>query len=386
MAKRKRLILDLADPAPLPDPHAGRAPEVKAHLPAGFAPPIAPPIAQVAGDASASAALAGLAADVAAARADGRLLQRLPLSAIDPDHLVRDRLAADDEELAGLVDSIRTHGQRTPIEVADLGQGRYGLISGWRRVTALTRLAVEDAAFGTALAMVRRPAHAAEAYVAMVEENEVRAGLSYWERARIAARAADLGVFASEREALRRLFANASRSRRSKIGSFLGMYRAMDGVLRFPAALGERLGLDLAQALEEGRVTPERIATALRIADPQTPGSEQAVLAIQLARRSPHTAPDAVPGEAAVGMAGGMAGGAGASSVARDVSRAKHLPPPKPASAPPSALPSGSLHTELRPGVFLTVTGFLNPTLSLSGPGVDQSFRERLESWVVTGR
>jgi ParB/RepB/Spo0J family partition protein len=376
MAKRKRLILDLADPA-APDPHPdapgsgaydGRAPETKAHLPAGFA----PPIAQVAGDAAASAALADLAASVAAARADGRLLQRLPLAAIDPDHLVRDRLAADDEELAGLTESIRAHGQRTPIEVAELGHGRYGLISGWRRVTALTRLAATDAAFGTALAMVRRPAHAAEAYVAMVEENEVRAGLSYWERARIAARAADLGVFASEREALRRLFANASRSRRSKIGSFLGLYRALDGVLRFPAALGERQGLDLAQALEDGRVTPERLATALRIADPQTPGAELAVLAIQTARPRPEdTAPAGAMGDAAEG------------SVPRNVSRAKHF---RPADHAPQADHRPELRTELRPGVFLTVTGFLNPTLSLSGPGVDQTFRERLESWVATGR
>lgn len=371
MAKRKRLILDLADPAAPDspnDPREGRAPETKAHLPPGFAPPpIAPPIAQVAGDASASAALADLAASVAAARADGRLLQRLALASIDPDHLVRDRLAADDEELAGLVDSIRAHGQRTPIEVADLGQGRYGLISGWRRITALAQLATEDAAFGTVLAMVRRPAHAAEAYVAMVEENEVRAGLSYYERARIAARAADLGVFASEREALRRLFANASRSRRSKIGSFLGLYRALDGTLRFPAALGERLGLDLAQALEEGRVTPDRIATALRIADPQTPGSEQAVLAIQLARPAPGAAPGAAPD------AGSSTGPA-----APNVSRAKHPLSPKPQP--------DSLRTELRPGVFLTVTGFTTPTLTLTGPAVDQTFRERLEAWVVTGR
>jgi hypothetical protein len=69
---------------------------------------------------------------------------------------------------------------------------------------------------------------------------------------------------------------------------------------------------------------------------------------------------------------------------------------PRAAEFPRSCRPTSlSLHrtcrpavprTELRPGVFLTVTGFLNPTLSLSGPGVDQTFRERLESWVATGR
>lgn len=359
MAKRKRLILSDLDTPRVPDPFEGRAPEVKAHLPPGFA----PPIAQVAGEAAATAALADLAATVAAARADGRLLQRLALDAIDTDHLVRDRLGVDDEELAGLIDSIRSHGQRTPIEVAELGHGRFGLISGWRRVTALSRLAREDAAFGTVLAMVRRPAHAAEAYVAMVEENEVRAGLSYYERARIAARAADLGVFPDERAALRALFASASRSRRSKIGSFLTVYRALDGALRFPAAMGERLGLDIAQALEEGRVTAAGMTAALAAAAPQNAAAEQAALAAAL---SPSPAPTPP-----------------ADSIARDVSRAKHRARQNSAEAP---APRDELRTELRPGVFLTVTGFVNPTLSLSGPGVDQSFRERLESWVTTGR
>jgi hypothetical protein len=305
---------------------------------------------------------------VAAARADGRLLQRLPLEAIDTDHLVRDRLAADDEDLAGLTESLLEHGQRTPVEVADLGQGRYGLISGWRRMTALARLAAAGAGDGTVLAMVRRPAHAAEAYVAMVEENEIRAGLSYWERARIAARAADLGVFPDERTALRRLFAHGSRARRSKIGSFLGLYRALDGVLRFPAALGERQGLDLAQALEEGRVTRDRLATALTVADPQTPGAEQAVLAIQLARPGPD-AP--VPVAAPVPP--------------RDVSRAKHSGPAEGPADGRAGNPAAS-RSEPRPGVILTVTGFISPTLTLSGPAVDQSFRERLEAWLATGR
>jgi ParB family chromosome partitioning protein len=364
MAKRKRLILSDLDAPRSPDPYEGRAPEVKAHLPPGFA----PPIAQVAGDAAATAALADLAATVAAARADGRLLQRLALDAIDTDHLVRDRLGVDDEELAGLVDSIRAHGQRTPIEVAELGHGRFGLISGWRRVTALSRLAAADAAFGTVLAMVRRPAHAAEAYVAMVEENEVRAGLSYYERARIAARAADLGVFPDERAALRALFASASRSRRSKIGSFLTVYRALDGALRFPAAMGERLGLDIAQALEEGRVTAAGMTAALAAVAPQTAGAEQAALAAAL---SPAAPPAPAPP---------------ADSIARDVSRAKHRARHNPAEADPPPAPRDELRTELRPGVFLTVTGFAHPTLSLSGPGVDQGFRERLESWVTTGR
>ena len=84
----------------------------------------------------------------------------------------------------------------------------------------------------------------------MVEENEIRVGLSYYERARIAARAAELGVFPDTASALARLFASASRAKRSKIGSFLRLYTALDDRLRFPAAIPERLGLRLARALD----------------------------------------------------------------------------------------------------------------------------------------
>ena len=53
----------------------------------------------------------------------------------------------------------------------------YGLISGWRRLTALQALHAEtgEARFATVQALVRRPETAADAYVTMVEENEIRA-------------------------------------------------------------------------------------------------------------------------------------------------------------------------------------------------------------------
>lgn len=86
---------------------------------------------------------------------------------------MRDRIGLDAAEMAPLVESLRTRGQQTPVEVVALEGGRYGLISGWRRVQALRRLCAEtgDAArFGTVLALLRQPRDAAEAYVAMVEE------------------------------------------------------------------------------------------------------------------------------------------------------------------------------------------------------------------------
>jgi ParB/RepB/Spo0J family partition protein len=293
----------------------------------------------VAGEAAAEAALAELGEAWARARAEGRLVQALPLAAVDSGHLVRDRIAADEAEMAPLVASIREHGQRTPVEVTDLGQGRYGLISGWRRMQALQRLSDETGAarFATVLALLRRPADAGAAYVAMVEENEIRQGLSYYERARIAARAADLGVFETERQALQRLFATASRARRSKIGSFLTLYRRLDGALGFPAAIPERLGLALVAALE---ARPE--AAAALVAD---------------LRETPAAAAQ----EELDRLAGFVRGRTGA----------------KPARPAPR---------ELRPGVRLGVSGSAaRPVLTLAGPGVDAAFRARLEAWLAAG-
>ena len=225
----------------------------------------APPIAQIAADTSTASALAEVAGAMAAARAEGRLVQRLALDAIAANHLVRDRIGTDEVAMEGLIASIAAHGQRTPIEVAEIGPGRYGLISGWRRLTALARLQARsgEARHGEVLALVRQPRDAAEAYVAMVEENEIRLDLSHYERARIVARSVAAGVFPDTQTALRRLFAQGSRARRSKIGAFLGLVQALDGVLRHPAQMGERLGLQLAQRLATDAGLAPRLRAAL---------------------------------------------------------------------------------------------------------------------------
>ncbi len=213
-----------------------------------------PPIAQVAAEASAAAALTELAETMKRARDEGRLVQALRLEEIDTGHLVRDRLFAEEEELTSLVESLRARGQQTPIEVVDHGEGtrpRYGLISGWRRLAALARLAQEDPARAEVLALIRAPKSASEAYVAMVEENEIRVGLSYYERARIAVKAVEQGVYPDLKTALNGLFANVSRAKRSKIKSFTHLVEGLDDVLRYPTAIGERLGLDLAKRLED---------------------------------------------------------------------------------------------------------------------------------------
>jgi len=238
------------------------------------------PIAQLAGDAAAASALDSLAETVAVARAEGRLAQAIPLEAVVEDYLVRDRLGVAAESMDALEASLRTRGQQVPIEVVALDEGRYGLISGWRRLTALRRLHQQtgEDRFATVLVVQRSPATAAEAYQSMVEENEIRAGLSYYERARIVARSVEQGAFATEKAALQGLFANASRARRSKIGAFLRIYHGLDDTLRFPSAIGERLGLSLSRALETQPDLADSLAKDLSNAAPADAAAEAHVL------------------------------------------------------------------------------------------------------------
>ena len=262
------------------------------------------PIARVAAEAAGAAALQELTDSVARARETGRLVLDLGLDAIAPDHLTRDRLPAEDEEMGALKESIRRHGQRTPIEVTPLkGTLPYGLISGWRRLVALKALHAEtgEARFATVQALLRRPETAADAYVAMVEENEIRVGLSHYERARVAALATARGIFPSEKAALLALFATASRPKRSRIRAFLEIYHALEGSLRFPAHLPERLGLQLVELVRQGG--RDRIAAALAAADPASPEAElaalQALLAPALERQAgPQPDPEAQGGDA----------------------------------------------------------------------------------------
>ena len=275
MAKRKRLTpARITEDAPLETKSAYPS------FPNGVAQTrtIRPPIADVAQDASASAALTEIAQTLSDARTEGRLIQRLPLEAIDPEYLVRDRISYDEDGMAALMQSLQDRGQQTPIEVTALDNGRYGLISGSRRYVALTVLAGKQSESGsdtgTILAIVRTPQDAASAYQAMIEENEIRVGLSFFERARIVARAVDAGVFKRDRVALAKLFSSVSRPKRSKIGSFIRIVRALEDVLHFPTQLNERNGLALAQALDADPAVADRVRVALQRRTPKDAAAE----------------------------------------------------------------------------------------------------------------
>ena len=295
MAKRKRLtparqdFLEAEPSAAEFDPVSAEsipAPETKSMFPLGVArmAPHRPPIAQVAGEASVRAALDELTQTIARARAEGRMLEALPLDQIDADHLVRDRMVQHDDEMQALLASLRARGQQVPVEVIDRGESalpRYGLISGWRRLMGLRMIASEpeqSLSETRILAIVRQPRSSAEAYVAMVEENEIRADISFYERARIVLKALEAGVFSEPKQALQSLFGNVSRAKRSKIKSFMTIVATLDGALRFPAAISERAGLDLVKRLEADAGLAERLQARLALAQPQTSEAELAIL------------------------------------------------------------------------------------------------------------
>lgn len=269
MAKRRRLE---APTTPIETKSIGRA--------------TPPPIAQVAGEASAISAAQDLIGEIEKARDEGRLIISVPLEEIAVDHLVRDRMSADDEDMAALKASLATHGQRTPIEVVQVapegrkgerpeahteGRPGYGLISGWRRLAALTALhrETDEARFAKIKALIRTPQDAGEAYVTMVEENEIRVGLSYYERARIAVLAAERGAFPSAEAAVDTLYASGSRAKRSKIRSFMTVHEALGDHLAFPAHIPERLGLQIAAALKDGKAALLKKALARPASSPE---------------------------------------------------------------------------------------------------------------------
>ena len=308
MAKRKRLT---------PPVMAQETDTIPADLevkslsrgPMGDPQPARAPIAQVAGDAAHQAALEEISAEMHAARAEGRLVQQIALSAIHADHLVRDRMVLDAEEMDSLTSSLRARGQQTPIEVVARADGSYGLISGWRRLRAFKALHREtgDDRFASIQALIKPLDDAGDAYLAMVEENEVRASLSFYERARLAAEAAKLGIYPTPERAVQTLFAAAPSAKRSKIIRFLKVHEALDGRVQYPAAIPEKLGLGLAKAIEDHPGFTRQVREGLRKAACKDAGEERAFLehALAGAGKTPQAGPKrkrAAPVEVAPGI------------------------------------------------------------------------------------
>lgn len=361
MARRKRLTPPESGQIAAP----GRAPEIKT---AGSGPA---PIAQVAGDVAGRAALEEVSAAMQIARADGRIIERLPLEAIDEAYLVRDRLEQDADEMEALETSLAARGQQTAIEVTRLPgpQERYGLISGWRRLTALRRLhaRTQEPRFASIKALVVAPDTAQAAYLSMVEENEIRVNLSFYERARIAHRALHEGLFPTQRAALQGLFGSTTRPRRSKIGSFIPLVEALDDVLRHPTAISERLGLGLSREMLRDPDFVSVLRNRLESAPERTAGEEVAILARALEAAAPSPEPTPTPAPAPDPVPG-------------------HAPDATPAAPAPDAYPAPRPESEtVAPGLTLTWWAH-GDKVQISGPAVDAGFFLELKAWLESRR
>ena len=289
----------------------------------------------------------------------------VPLEAIETGFLARDRMPNPDEDDAfrALKASLTASGQRVPVDLVALAEGqggepRYGLIAGWRRVQALAQLHWEtsEPRFARVRALVRPESDRlatdrAAAFRAMVEENEIRADLSHYERGRICVLARKAGAFATDEEAVMGLFGAVSAPRRSKIRSFLAVYEALGDLLAYPEHIPERLGLALAQALKWGREDELRMALEGQAVRWRGPADEQAALKAALAR-------EALPETPALGAVTGAATGRGSG---RTGSRRT----PDPARARSLDLPGG-LRLEQR-----SFEGHTD--LRLSGEGLDEA-------------
>ena len=253
----------------------------------------APPIAKVSAE---TAKLRGMAAvtdrvEMARDKADankwrdaegaGQAVHQIQLEDIDRDYLRRDRMQVDEDELQELIASIRTNGLRSPVEVVALDEGRYGLVSGFRRLEAFARLNRSEDGFDAIPAFLRQGTDSADAYVSMIEENELRANLTPYERGRIAVLVTGQGVFASVEEAVDTLFAAASKAKRSKVRSFAAVHEGLGDLLRFPNAMSEKAGLKLAAALRAGGQGALR--KALGSAQPDSDRAEWRVIEAALA-------------------------------------------------------------------------------------------------------
>jgi hypothetical protein len=90
------------------------------------------------------------------------------------------------------------------------------------------------------------------------------AGLSFYERAWPMTRSVGKRVFRNGSIALGQIFTGVSRSKRTKVGNWVGLVRMLDPVLKYPINLTESIGLALAQALEANPSLRKRLQIVLQ--------------------------------------------------------------------------------------------------------------------------
>ena len=204
-------------------------------------------------------------------------MPQIPTHLIDAEALPRDRTHLDASALQELRLSIATHGLRTPVEVYATDTG-YALISGFRRLSAYRALhtLTQNPVYATIPATILTPKTTTEALTLMVEENDIRADLSPWEKGRIAVASRNEGHFPTIDAAIAALYPNADKMRRSRLRALAMLVEELDGTLTNPETLSQRQALRLAAALRAGFEAV--IRTALEESHTRTPESDWTLL------------------------------------------------------------------------------------------------------------
>lgn len=186
----------------------------------------------------------------------GLIVDLVEIGEIKTDKLSRDRSRIDAPDLDELKTSIRDIGLSNPIRVEKDPVGGFQLVQGLRRLKAYEELYEEtsDERFKRIPAGLFVADDEIETtYRKMVDENLVRADISFAEMAKLAmAFAVDPRTGCSDvDEAVAVLFKSAGYQKRSYIRAFAQLLAALDGELKWPEAIPRNLGLDVRRKLEK---------------------------------------------------------------------------------------------------------------------------------------
>lgn len=200
-------------------------------------------------------------------------MKHIPLDQIDPTSLPRDRTNLCEDALFELINSITLHGLRTPIEIYPIeGPIPWGLLSGFRRYTAFTRMAELNDKYKSIPTTLREPKTIPEALTLMVEENAARTDISPYEQGAIAVTATRAEHFDTLDAAITALYPAASRQKRARLRALANVVETLDGLLTDPHTWSQNQLLRLDAAIRFGWT--EIIDAALEAA-PRAPAPDQ---------------------------------------------------------------------------------------------------------------
>ncbi len=213
----------------------------------------------------------------------GLVVDMIAVDAVQTTKLIRDRSSRVDADLDDLKASIKALGLSNPIRVEQVGEGRYELVQGWRRLAAYRALLAEtgDEAYARIPAGLMAKGETLDGlYRRMVDENMVRKDISWAEMANLArAYAEDEATGCRDLDqAVNLLFATANPQKRSYVRRFAFLMRAMEKSLEHAEAISRQLGLAVASRIENEAGSSGLLVRALEAAPGRTAEQELAIL------------------------------------------------------------------------------------------------------------